>query len=85
MKETAMLIEQVKVGDVLTVRGSGYLDNMVTDYTVIRVTKTMIICVIPKHRNGAEYKIDRRGVKLPKDKYINFYVTHVNGVKYPNE
>lgn len=80
-----MLIDQVKKGDVLTVRGSGYLNNMVTQYTVIRVTKTMIVCIIPKHKNGAEYKIDRHGVKLPKDKYINFFVTHVNGAKYPED
>ena len=83
MKETAILIDTVKVGDVLTFRGTGYQDNIIRNYTVTRITKTQIVCSLKG--SIATYKIDRRGVLLPKDRFINHYVTHVNGVKYPNE
>lgn len=80
-----MLIDQVKVGDVLTVAGTGYQSNIRNNYTVMRITKTMIVCTIPKHATGYEYKIDRYGCKLPREKYINHYVTHINGIEISNE
>jgi len=73
-----MLIDIVKVGDVLTTQGTGYQSKTIHRYTVARITKTQIIC---RHASNAvaDFKIDRYGCMLPKDKYINHYVTHVNG------
>lgn len=72
-----MLIDQVKVGDILITQGDGYLSDMIRKYTVIRVTKTQIICKTVSNKT-AEFKFNRRGVLLPQDRFINHRVIKIN-------
>lgn len=77
-----MLINHVKIGDILTVQGTGYASNVFTDYVVKRITKTRIFCTMKNGTTGVQWRFNEYGDKLPKDKYVSFSVIAVNGVEW---
>jgi hypothetical protein len=67
------MIDKVKVGDVLTVQGSGYLSTYVRTFTVTKITKTRIVC--------GTVRFNQWGILLPRDKYIFHNIVAINGIK----
>jgi hypothetical protein len=65
--------DHVKVGDVLTFQGQGYLSGMVRKYKVNRITDSFIFCFDDK------VKVALDGTMLPRDKYVNHIVIAING------
>jgi hypothetical protein len=70
------ILDHVKVGDVLTFKGQGYLSNMIRKYRVNRITKKFIFC------NDNTVKVALDGTMLPRDRFINHNVVAINGKAY---
>lgn len=68
-----MKLENVKVGDVLTVRGTGFAEDFIQTFTIAKISAKYVY-----RENGV--KINRYdGVIMPRGKYNTFYVYLING------
>ena len=73
-RETIMKRDDIKVGDSIKATGTGYLSTTHRQDTVTSVTKTKIVCGNVKYARTD-------GCMMPRSKYVNFYITSVNGEK----
>lgn len=77
-----MKLEDIKNGDTLIVRGTGYKSGMHWQHTVVRVTATQIHT---KMDNTSVHKFNRfMGYELPRDKYVPNYIEICNGERVEN-
>lgn len=77
-----MKLADIKPGDVILVRGQGYLSANTRQFVVKRITRTQIIAMFHNTVNNraADYKFNREdGIQMPRDKYINWYIDECNG------
>ncbi len=71
------LIDYIAPGDIVTLDKTGYAAGKPRKYKVTRKSgKSFFV----RYNDVAEGKINEFGMLLPRDKYINTYVTHVNGI-----
>ena len=70
-----MKLQDIKAGDRITVRGTGYLSNYVRRYIVKRITDTRIIARIDSPIAVVDTKFRRSdGCRLPLDRHLNWYI-----------
>lgn len=68
---------ELKVGDKVSVRGGGYLNNRIQQFTITRVTAKYAFA---KVNDRVEVKFSLNdGVLMPRDKYIDYYIFEING------
>lgn len=71
------LIDYIKPGDIVTLDKTGYAAGSPRKYKVSRKTAKFIFI---RYNEKAEGKINQYGTVTPQDRYINTYITHVNGI-----
>lgn len=71
----------LKVGDVVKVKGMGYAEKYISTYTITRVTAKYAFAKI----NDSEVKFSLSDfTRMPRDRYINYYIFEVNGQSVSN-